>query len=153
MFAGAETLLLCGLAHPLLTAFAGNVNHVTSVTHPADAQRLNDYYAAVHQVEIGFAFKYIVILAAGITLPMLIFFFGSLIRSEGKFRVVTIISVVSNIFNIGVSVLFIQFAHLGVMGGSLSCLVCYFGNLIFLLFYLIYLMKKNETWLSFKHLA
>jgi Na+-driven multidrug efflux pump len=138
-----ETSLLLGLHKVVLTAMS------SPAEYSADAV-LNAYYQKVHDLQISFASEYTFIYSAGIILPLLIFYLASLIKSEGRFKLVVFTSIACNVLNIGLIVIFILFGHLDMYGGALGSTVSYAINLLVLLFYLIHLNRTDQTWLSFK---
>jgi Na+-driven multidrug efflux pump len=141
-----ETACLIGFNHIILVAMSSPPEQALSTDPP----ELQTYFQKVHDLQISFASHYTMIYSAGILLPLLIFYFASLIKSEGRFRVVVVTSIVCNCLNIGLIVIFILFGHLDMYGGALGSTVSYAVNLIILLIYMVRLNMRNETWLSFK---
>jgi Na+-driven multidrug efflux pump len=133
-----ETCLLLILNNPILTAMSSPVEKVTD-------PQMQIYFQKIHDLQITFANNYTMIYSAGIVLPLLIFYFASLIKSEGRFKIVVITSIACNILNIGLIVIFILFAHLDMIGGALGSTVSYGINLSILIGYLAYLNRTNQT--------
>jgi Na+-driven multidrug efflux pump len=142
MALGLTTILLL-INKPILTLMSSPVEQNSDPV-------LQEYFQKVHDLQITFANNYLLIYSAGIILPLFIFYLASLIKSEGRFKVVVITSVLCNLLNISLIVIFILYAHLNMIGGALGSTVSYAVNLIVLLMYLIYLNHTNQTWLTFK---
>jgi Na+-driven multidrug efflux pump len=132
------TTLLLVLDKPILTLMSSPVEQSSDPT-------LQIYYQEVHNLQITFASSYLMVYSAGIILPLFIFYLASLIKSEGRFRVVVATSILCNLLNIALIVVFILFAHLDMIGGALGSTVSYAINLIVLLVYLIHLNRTGQT--------
>jgi Na+-driven multidrug efflux pump len=132
------TVLLLLVNKPLLTL-------MSAPAEQSNNEVLKGYFQQIHDLQIKFANNYLTVYSAGIILPLFIFYLASLIKSEGRFKVVVITSVLCNLLNIGLIVIFILFAHLGMVGGALGSTVSYSINLIVLLIYLIHLNRTGQT--------
>jgi Na+-driven multidrug efflux pump len=145
-----ETVLLLSTSNPLLTAMSAPVEKVDITSSPFSISDIQNYFQKVHDLQISFGNSYIMVYSAGIILPLLIYYFASLIKSEGRFKLVVATSIVCNLLNIGLIVIFILVAKLNMIGGALGSTISYAINLIVLIFYLYHLNKSEQTWLDFK---
>jgi Na+-driven multidrug efflux pump len=133
-----ETALLLVTYRPLLQVMSSPVEKSSNPD-------LQAYFNKVHELQLKFASDYVLVYSAGIPMPLLIFYFASLIKSEGRFRVVVITSILCNILNLGLIVVFILVGHLNMLGGSLGSTVSYAINLVILLIYLSHLNRTEQT--------
>ncbi|BBL61430.1 MATE family efflux transporter [Methanobrevibacter arboriphilus] len=85
-------------------------------------QLVNDY--------LGFIFL-------GTPLMLLSLGFSYFIRAEGKPNLATMVFIVANVVNVIMDVVFIKYANMGIMGGSLATLVGYCFGMILVIRYLI----------------
>jgi Na+-driven multidrug efflux pump len=145
-----STLIILLIAKPLLTVLAGPAVKLNTPGHQTgDMEIMQAYYNQVHNTEIDFAYRYVFVLGSAMIMPMLIFYFSSLIKSEGRFKIVALFSVFCNLCNILADYVMVMFAHDGMRGGGIASVECYAINIILLAVYLFYLNSKNKTWLKF----
>jgi Na+-driven multidrug efflux pump len=137
--------ILCALNRPMLSAMSA------TQTKSSDPE-LSAYYAEAHSEQIKLASDYTLVFSGGLILTMFTVFFSSLIKSEGRFKLVAITGIVCNILSIALVVLFIYVAKIGIVGGALGNVVSFFINLGVLLIYLWILNKRKDTWLAFNTL-
>jgi Na+-driven multidrug efflux pump len=114
-----------------------------------DGQMVQQYYDLVHNLEIQYAHNYVFVLSAGMIMPMIIFYFSALIKSEGRFKIVALFSVICNLCNIGADYAMVMWAHQGMLGGGIASIECYAINILLLAGFLFYLNAKDKTWLKF----
>jgi Na+-driven multidrug efflux pump len=138
MFSLLETLILLLINQQLLSVTSSPVEHTSNET-------LNAYYQKVHDLQIGIAQQLTIIYSASLLIPMLITYFASLIRAEGKFKIVVGINIICNVINIGLTIFLVLVAKIDAYSGSTSTLICYLINFTALMFYLSHLNHKNQT--------
>jgi Na+-driven multidrug efflux pump len=132
------TMILLLIDKPILTLMSSPIEQSSNPT-------LQTYFTKVHDLQISFASNYLLVYSASVILPLFIFYLASLIKSEGRFKVVVITSILCNLLNIALIVIFILFAQLDMVGGALGSTVSYAVNLLVLLFYLVRLNRRGET--------
>jgi Na+-driven multidrug efflux pump len=133
-----EIIILLSINKPVLTAMSPKSE---TTTDPI----LQDFFNQEHALQIKFAREYTLIYSIGIFLPLLMFYFASLVKSEGRFRLVVITSIVCNVLNIGCIIFFILVAKIDMYGGALGSTISYTINLTTILVYIGFLNKKNDT--------
>lgn len=139
-----EMIVLISINHPLLNALSSPIKHVEN---NAD---LNSYFIKAHDLQIKIASQLTIVYASCLIIPMFMVYFGSLIKSEGRFKIVVAINIICNIANIGITSLFVLVIKTDGYSAPISTLLCQSVNLAFLLIYLSHLNKHYKTWLQFK---
>lgn len=116
-------LLIVGILMAILgTVFLGDISNILSQGNQQLFQLVNDY--------LGFIFL-------GTPLMLLSLGFSYFIRAEGKPNLATMVFIVANVVNVIMDVVFIKYANMGIMGGSLATLVGYCFGMILVIRYLI----------------
>lgn len=116
-------LLIVGILMAILgTVFLGDISNILSQGNQRLFQLVNDY--------LGFIFL-------GAPLMLLSLGFSYFIRAEGKPNLATMVFIVANVVNVIMDVVFIKYANMGIMGGSLATLVGYCFGMILVIRYLI----------------
>lgn len=116
-------LLIVGILMAILgTVFLGDISNILSQGNQRLFQLVNDY--------LGFIFL-------GAPLMLLSLGFSYFIRAEGKPNLATMVFIVANVVNVIMDVVFIKYANMGIMGGSLATLVGYCFGMVLVIRYLI----------------
>lgn len=139
LLSALEIIILLSINHPLLNVISSPVKRNTGNAE------LDLYYQTTHDLQIKIASQLTIVYSCCLIIPMFMTYFGALIKSEGKFKIVAITSVISNIVNIGLTFLFVLVIKTDGYGAPISTIMCQSINLIFLLIYLVYLNKKKMT--------
>jgi Na+-driven multidrug efflux pump len=134
----AEITLLMLINKSLLNAMSSPMEH-------SGDPILSIYYQKVHDLQIDYANTYTMFLIGLLLLTFLVVYFTTLVKSEGRFKIIVIASVSCNILNIGLSIIFIYVARVGIAGAGVASLISYIVNMTILVFYVKYLIKKNDT--------
>lgn len=117
------TLLVVGVLMGIFgNVFLGNISSILSQGNQTLFQLVHDY--------LGFIFL-------GTPLMLLSLGISYFIRAEGKPNLATMVFIVANIVNVIMDVVFIKYANMGIMGGSLATFVGYCFGMILVLRYLI----------------
>ncbi|GHU48580.1 hypothetical protein FACS1894218_5900 [Bacilli bacterium] len=130
--------ILCALNRPILNAMSAKPTTCSDDT-------LNEYYQKVTSEQVVLASDYTLVMTGGLFLTMFTILFASLIKSEGRFKLVAITGIMCNILSIGLVVIFIYIAKIGIAGGALGNVVSFTVYLGVLLIYLIILNKRQDT--------
>lgn len=126
-----------------LTKVGGSLNNQPTLD---ELKRYFDIYYSSVVLEVS---KYISFINAGILFSCLINLFVFFLIVEGKNIIPTIISVLCNILNIILDLIFIKIVKIGIMGGGISTFIGQTINLFSLIIYLIYLNRKQMTFILF----
>jgi Na+-driven multidrug efflux pump len=138
LFSLLEMIILLSINHPLLNALSSPIKQSSN-------SELNLYYQKTHDLQIKIASQLTIVYAGCLLVPMLMTYFGQLIKSEGRFKIVATVSIVSNIANIAITSLLVLFAKTDGYSAPISAILCQTFNLVFLLLYLSYLNKNKKT--------
>jgi Na+-driven multidrug efflux pump len=131
------TLLLC-INHPLLNALSAPIKHT-------DNETLNAYYQKVHDLQIKIASQITIGYSAGLIIPMFMVYFASLIKAEGRFKFVAVVTVCTNLLNIGLTTLLVIVAKMNAYSAPISTVTSQGLNLIILISFLFHINKNNKT--------
>jgi Na+-driven multidrug efflux pump len=132
-----EIAVMMGLNNPILNAMSSSTQQSTDPI-------LGPYYQKVHDLQIHYASIYTMFLTGLLLLTMFVFYFSTLIKSEGRFKVAVIASVICNILNIALVVIFIYVIKVGIVGAGIAASISYFINIVILIAY-IKLLSKHKT--------
>lgn len=138
----------------LLKVFAGRttISAKAGFEDPNKIAQLQAYYDAAQKISIYWAKQYIYIYASGTILQGLSILLSYFIRAEGYNTYVMWWGIGANLINIGLDAVFIYVAKLGVLGGAIATIIGWTINLLAYIGYVIYMDKKQKTWLSLQHL-
>ncbi|QJR44400.1 MATE family efflux transporter [Mycoplasma miroungirhinis] len=116
------------------------------------SQIFTSYYDASRKMATSWVNTYLYIYGSGSILQALYLLFSYLLRAEGKNAHVMIWAIVANIIGLAFDALFIIVFKMGILGGALATLIGWVFNLASYSIYILIGNKKNNTWLSYKHL-
>ncbi|MDE7433863.1 MAG: hypothetical protein K2M43_01860 [Mycoplasmoidaceae bacterium] len=91
-------LIFAPFCKQILTAMSPKQTHIDGEGELVD--KLNQYYATVHDLSIQYAYDFIFILSFGPILPCLINLFSVYIRAEGRLLFPTLTTFFANIANV-----------------------------------------------------
>lgn len=146
--------ILMLMLQKLILNFMIPVNQITDIQTDASVtlNEINLYAKIYTDAAIYEINRYVYFINASIICFCLINLFVFLLRIEGKNNLILLIAILSNLVNIILDVVFIKLVKMGVLSGGLSLFIGQIINLFLLSIYLIYLVKKNETFFTFKNI-
>lgn len=113
---------------------------------------IKNFLEAKRNISIKYGINYGLIILAFNIFNVFLMLFVSLLNSEGKNTVPTIVVLIANFINIFLDFMLLYYSKLGMNGSAIATGISYIVSIIIFYFYLFQKNKKNETFLVFKNL-
>lgn len=150
MFSILITVLCCGLAIVLVNIEQGNslqsaIKRIPEGLSADDKLLVKNIYEVASQQIRTFTLNYIYVLGSCATFAIYTQFFSLLIIAEGKQLFVVIVAIACNGLNLFLDWIFIQYAHLAMIGGAIATDIGWLFNTLLYVWYIYYLERRRQS--------
>ena len=148
-----SSFVFASINNALLSSLAGNqivIEPGKTTLTDQELSDINEYFKIGRATQIAWSHEFLDILCWSSILNVFILYFSFMVRAEGKLLFITTAEVGCNILNVIFDWIYISFAHAGMMGGGLATLTGWSVNVIVYATYILYLSRKNQTWMKYR---
>ncbi|WP_255565853.1 hypothetical protein [Mycoplasma sp. E35C] len=127
-------------------------NSLNNVSFTNYGQVIIGYDNSIADLSAEWGDQYSWLYVSGFFIVGLFSLLSYLIRSEGRNIYVTVAAIASNLLNVFLDWIFMQYGNWGLIGGAGASVIGWAVNLLLYIGFVMYCNHKNTTWINFKDL-